>query len=96
MLLAEELGGAVERGREALLGACWNAQAPDDRESAARMKVVADVGADGRVAGWQVHEIPETRRPELADCVRTVIARAAPELSPPGRPAKAAAFVHFP
>lgn len=90
---AAELGELLDRQHGALVGECWNAQAPEDREVAARLKVVASAGDDGRLAGWRVFEIPETRRPELLECVGRVLSRAALFVSRPGAPLTVAGFV---
>jgi len=91
-----EMQEAVERERGALVSDCWNAQAPQDLESGARVKVVAAVDALGHAGAWQVFEVPETRRPELVDCVSAVLSRKVLDVSAPGRAVKAATFINFP
>ncbi len=93
---SEEVHEAVERERATLVSTCWNAQSPQDLEGGARIKVVAAVDVHGHVGSWQVYEIPEVRRPELASCVSAVLSRLTPDLSAPGKGVTASTFLEFP
>ena len=93
---SEELREAAARERGALVSSCWNAQAPADLEGGTEVKVLASVDGAGQVGGWQVFEVPETRRPELVECVRTILSRAVTSVSAPERPVPASTTIRFP